>query len=395
MITRVWSGTGLDLTLDERLGVGKEGVVFTVREHTQVAIKVYLEPGRHVDRVRAMVRTWRPSAWSDQGVHLAWPLDTVAGDDGAVVGFAMERLDPQVYVPIGRVLNPSTRRVIFPGFTWKSQFQVAYSLAASLARLHRNEVVVGDLSEGNVWVTRDGNVAFLDCDSMQFREVGSGVLFPCLHFTDEVAPPELLDGQDNPGEPRRPHSDNFTLAVIVCQLLMEGAHPFRGIPRQGNSTHRTDNLLNGDSWLLNPERMKAPPQWPRHPSDLALPPRVLSLAEQCFGPGHRAPEQRPTASTWAEALALAMEELRTCAVDRSHVFHRDAECPWCRRDGRSAHAATITEPSWQATRNVKTRSGPTVQLHDPQSPPAVTRVSPALVVLAIVIFIIILAFLFL
>ncbi|HEY0023416.1 MAG TPA: hypothetical protein VGB24_10915 [Longimicrobium sp.] len=400
---RVRTGNGLQLTLNDDFKAGRSGRVYTVREYPQIVVKIYMEDApRHVDRVRAMVRSWRPTAWLEQGLHLAWPLDTVTMDDGAVVGFAMERLDSDVFAPIQAVLKPGERARAYPGSTWESQFRVARNLARAVARLHRNDVVVGDLSEKNVWVSKDGVVAFLDCDSMQFRDAESGTLFPSLYITEDVAPPELLEGQD-PGVPRRPESDNFTLAVIVCQLLMDGAHPFRGVPRQGSSTHRTDNVLSGDAWLLHPQRMKRLRQWPQHPSDVPLPPRVLTLAEQCFGPGLRTLERRPTAAAWAEVLGLAMEELRTCDAERTHVFHRGAtDCPWCRRDGRTTLPvsrpvpAPPTRPTPQspAVEVRPPRSGAAPVVKPPPPPkPVVPDIPPALVVVAVVLFFIFLALL--
>lgn len=282
-----------------------------------------------------MVRTWKPSSFSQEYLHLAWPLDTMLAEDGAVAGFAMERLDSRIYFPIGTLFDPAERRTAFPAFTWQSQLRVAHDLARAVARLHSRGIVVGDLSGRNLWVSGEAQVAFIDCDSMQFQDAETGKVFPCQHMTEDVAPPELLEDGE-PAAMRSRQSDNFTLAIIVCQLMMEGAHPYRGTSRLQSSSTRVDNILSGESWLLTPETMVVPRQWPEHPDELSLPPRVLQLAGRCFGEGHRAAWRRPTAAQWAEALEMAAEEVRACTADSTHVFHRGApECPWCRRDRRT------------------------------------------------------------
>src|SRR6185436_15163783 len=88
-------------------------------------------------------------------------------------------------------------------------------------------------------------VTFVDCDSIQLRDPASGRVFRCPKGTPEYTAPEL-QGLDFHTVDRTESSDAFALAVMVCQLLMAGSHPFAG----GRGQTREENIAKGESFFL-------------------------------------------------------------------------------------------------------------------------------------------------
>jgi DNA-binding helix-hairpin-helix protein with protein kinase domain len=126
------------------------------------------------------------------------------------------------------------------------------------------------------------------------------------------------------GTPPQRTSDDFVLAVLIHQLLMDGLHPFAGYPADGGDYRsHDDNVLHGRCRLLDRTSVLLPRSAP--PVDL-LPRRLADLMRAAFG------GVRPSASAWAEALAAesAPTRLRTCRTDPLHVHTVERPwCPWC------------------------------------------------------------------
>jgi DNA-binding helix-hairpin-helix protein with protein kinase domain len=203
---------------------------------------------------------------------------------------------------------------------------VARNLARAVVDLHKRNIVIGDLSPRNIMARRDSRVALLDCDSYQFTSAGR--LVTSAAWTPDYAAPEIISV---PEKNRTTASDDFTLAILVCQLLTCGDHPFMGTPRHHDmdTMGRSENIRLGLTRLVRPGDLN----FSRNAVDVSvLPPSILKLARQTFADGHLEPDVRPTAARWSGALANVRNGLRRCPDVRRHVFHSTAEvCPWCAR----------------------------------------------------------------
>lgn len=126
---------------------------------------------------------------------------------------------------------------------------MSWNLAFMTARMHHENLVVGDFSSNNVVVDRDGFCTFLDCDSIAFSDPASGEDFPCLMQTADYCSPERQKGA-----PATAASDDFALAVLISRLRA-GAEDPAARPK-------------AEDWLkaLDQERTRAQvcPAWPRH-----------------------------------------------------------------------------------------------------------------------------------
>jgi DNA-binding helix-hairpin-helix protein with protein kinase domain len=323
--------------LADQLGRGGQATVYAVRAEPSLAVKIYhrgSDRGGRVNRVRKLLTVQRPSmvfADTPDHVFLTWPLDLVKEPSGEDVGFVMPRLGPGYHelsvLPLPEVLVDEFAA------DWAFLVDVAHNLGRLLTSLHDAGIVVGDLSPKNVMVRRDGLVSLLDCDSFQFRHEGRDVL--CESVTPNYSAPELL------GTPPTAHgtaTDDFVLALLLCELLMCGDHPYLGIPKgvdvDAPSTP-SESIKRGACHLVSPSDVMVP-------ADVidvgVLPPAVRALAVRAFGVGHRRPQERPTAERWTAALRSVRDGIMTCTAYSRHTFHyTTAPCPWCTRlrSGRS------------------------------------------------------------
>ncbi len=174
--------------------------------------------------------------------------------------------------------------------------------------------------------------------------------------TPDYAPPELGVGQAGPHSKA---SDDYSLALLVCELLYCGTHPFVGVPKDLHIEEPTPaaNIRVHRSRFVDPTKINVPARM--LPLDI-LPPNVLALARQAFGPGHRDPQQRPPAMLWVVRLCSSLGSLTTCAAEPRHVYSRLAleECPWCRQ---VAHGHQ--DPFVPSRRQRAPEADPTTQTH--------------------------------
>jgi eukaryotic-like serine/threonine-protein kinase len=320
------SGRAIELS-DSKLGRGAEGAVFRLRDNEDLCAKIYLDPADGTrDRLVAMMRA-EPAKWGGdhaEHLHVAWPREVLLDEHGAAHGFLMPLVEGE---PITKLFDPRMRLTAVDDPTWRVVVVVAARLARLLAKMHEAGIVMGDLSPANMLLSRTGHVTLIDCDTVQFADPQDGTVHRCSKLTPEYCPPDLPRN----GSPLAPSHDDFGLAILVCQLLMEGEHPFEGVPSDMRAPDYAapENIRLQNNRLLFPERFM-----PVHDAISAdvLPPEVRELARQCFGEGHRDGTHRPAAQLWADALDRAGFQLMGCRHSERHLYHRSlSSCVWCDR----------------------------------------------------------------
>lgn len=314
---------GRPLGLATPLDRGGEAEIYRLSGSPFRVAKIYHAQHRTAERRRKlelMIADPPEDPESARGhASIAWPTGLVVDGRGAFLGFVMPGIDTAATRKLVDIYNVSS----YPkGLTWADLLLVARNLAVALAALHQKGYVVGDLNESNLLVASNDLITFVDCDSMQVRDAATGQVFRCPVGKAEYSPPEL-QGLSFGAVDRTPESDAWALAVMICQLLLLGRHPFAG----GSSPRVEDNIQHRDSFLCVPGGQ--PPAGT--PPSNVLPVRLLDLFVRCFREGHGEPRLRPTADAWADALDAAHRNLRTC--QRSQVHRHSAhlvDCPWCR-----------------------------------------------------------------
>ena len=330
---------GKVIALGDEIGRGGEGAVFAVAGNARLCAKIF-HPDRaaeRADKLLAMVES-RPRSLPRHAV--SWPVELLYGEDDAFAGYLMPVV--RGVAELHRYLVPDERAQFAGWLTLRDLHRLGASVAEILAGIHRAGHCVGDLKPQNILVSPlSGRVTLVDTDSFQIGSRRSGRVHGCPVITPEYTAPELQ--REGLSRARRtPASDVFALAVLLYQLLMGGSHPFEGdgegripdrIPR------RLCPIVPGVTGIRAPAR--AIPFATLHPA-------LKDAFIRCFGAGHAAPDQRPSAAEWREVLVKAGRDLVRCRKSAAHEHPRDlARCPWCERRERTGFDLFPTGQRWQ------------------------------------------------
>ncbi|MGD0558058.1 MAG: hypothetical protein ABSA93_24145 [Streptosporangiaceae bacterium] len=351
-------GSGAALIAGPRLAAGGQGEVYALASPEGHVFKKYFPRELDKDpelepRLLSMV-SGPPGGWRESTGHInmAWPTDVVY-EGGRFAGFIMPVIDMASTVGIHRITNPSDRRRVDPGragawmagFTWRYLVRTAANLVQVTHAMHVAGTVIGDFNDANVRVSRDALVTLLDCDSMQIRDVTTGEMYLCRVGRPEYTAPELLH-EDWSVVPREPSSDIFAMSIHLYALLLEGEHPFRGVWDWEGEKPSVTELATRGIWAY----LEGGPLIPRpHAIGLdLLPPDIRRLFRTSFEHGSYSPQHRPGADEWHQALRDLEGDLRTCAVDSSHMYpgFHGRVCPWCEHARRvPPQPAAAPQPS--------------------------------------------------
>jgi DNA-binding helix-hairpin-helix protein with protein kinase domain len=323
---------GESVSLGPEIKTGGEGTVYeVVSRHTQAA-KIYSRKHQPDARKQAKL-TFMVAAGSEKlRGHVAWPARTLSpAMGGPVVGFLMQRVQGW---PIADSYHPQTRKRSRPRDTWEFLLRVARNVAAAFDTVHEHGHVLGDVNHGNVLVKPDSTVVLIDSDSYQIN--ANGTLHLCGVGVREYVPPELQGLASLERVTRTANHDNFGLAVLIFQLLLNGRHPCDGTPLIAGAGDAVEQDIKAFRYAFARDAqargMKPPPL--SVPITL-LPDRMREMFFQAFTEvGVQG--GRPTAGQWCEELSKLLKGLHECrSVPSMHVYPKGlgTGCPWCKLEG--------------------------------------------------------------
>ena len=322
---------GRNVALGTPLGRGGEARVYSVSTDASVAAKIYHSPStERASKLPLMVAAPPSDPTAAQGhVSICWPTALLFDRRRVNVGFLMHRVDFASNVPVFSLYNPRDRQQVALAFTWQYLLRAATNLASVIEAIHSGGYIVGDLNESNILVANTAMVTVVDCDSMQVPQPGTGSFFRCPVGKPEYTPPEL-QGLDFGRVDRTQSHDNFSLGVLLFQLLMEGNHPFGGVWHgSGDPPPLEERIRIGASPYAGAKLVRPAPGAP--PFDI-LGQDLRTLFRRCFKDGQVSPPARPGPREWRQALVAAEAALVTCARSKRHVHAAHlASCPWCAR----------------------------------------------------------------
>lgn len=349
--------------LGEVIGHGGEATVYQVATQPGNLAKIY-EPAprpNYAGKLAWMVEHPPDNPTQSLGhSSLAWPGGLIFDSRRKLQGYWMPYI--QHAVPILEVFNPRRREKVLPEFDRRYLLRTARNLAVALGALHRSGYVAGDINESNVLVTPAALVTLIDTDSFQVREEHNGrsTVYPCPVGKPEYTPPELQN-QPLPEVIRQPDHDNFGLAVLIFQLLMEGSHPFRAQwLGTGDPPPLETRIANGAyPYVKSPAYPVLPPK--NAFGIETLHPWLVELFYRCFVDGHRDPRWRPGPDLWVRALTEAEQALVCCSQGHYYSSHL-SECPYCpalqKRAARTAPGPHSTAARPQAVYSASTARSP-------------------------------------
>jgi len=315
-----WYGSNNETYIAGReLGRGGEGCVYELTGHTSQVLKIYNEPpdSKLYEKLQLMTSMRTPALEA----FAAWPADVVKDEAGVPAGFIMKKLTG--YTALHHAFSPMDRKRLFPDKGYNFLVHVARNVATAFHRIHEAGIIAGDVNEGNLLVNTAGMVAFIDCDSFQIKD-GDNYYY-CEVGVPRYTPPEMLRRKSFDKVIRTEHTDNFSLAVLLFQLLFLGRHPYAGRNlTSGDMDEETAIRLGHFAYSLHKERKKLEP--PKDSFALTnLPEDLVNLFHKAFET-----EERPKPAEWIKALDAMLANMQTCVNSQLHTYPGTlAACPWC------------------------------------------------------------------
>jgi hypothetical protein len=224
---------------------------------------------------------------------------------------------------------------------WRFYVHAAKNLAQAVAGVHAINQVIGDLNDKNILISPDNaEVTLIDVDSFHITagDKKNKVTHRCAVGMSEFIAPEIhgINFRDSDLPTFTEQTDNFSLAILIFKLLMNGVHPFNSVGVDDNSIE--DNIKEGLFPYDQEQGRNEGANTPFYaPPFTMLPDSLKGLFKRAFVTGAFIPQRRPSAQEFfAELETLADENnLYACTEETWHIFPNVThECPWCEVDRR-------------------------------------------------------------
>lgn len=337
--------------LDQRLGGGGEGEIYDIVGNPSLVAKIYFNskfnpvagnsnPRRNLkEKIETMLE--QPVQPYVNGVlTVAWPQDLLLNQQGQFVGYVMPRVKSTHH--IFAASRERERMQLYPHYTWKTSIAIAYNLALAVKIIHQSNAVIGDMNPNNIMIDEHGHVTIIDTDSFNITNKKTGKIYKCSVGISEMLAPELQG--KNLADPRsvfNEKTDDFSLAIHICTLLMNNCHPFGctsfNISQSSTSTNPVVyNILKGNCPYVTNAKGKASLD---SPDVKMLPKDIRDLFDRAFNYTSSTAiksstiSKRPSAREWQNALGkLLKSNMKTCKklYPEVHVYPASYhKCPWC------------------------------------------------------------------
>lgn len=311
---------GRRVVIENEIGKGGEGAVYELSGTRKHVAKIYHNP---VDPEKDNKLALMLHLGDDSLQKIAaWPLATLHDRAGGPTrGLILPRIDTPT--EIHELYSPARRKFNFPTSDWRFLVRTALNCAAVFDTFHSKNIVIGDVNQGNILVSKNATVNLIDCDSFQIS--GNGTTYKCRVGVAHFTPPEL----DSYEVLRTSNHDNFGLAVMIFHLLFMGRHPFSG-RFNGTGDMPLEKAIKENRFAYGSHAARyemSPP-----PNSLTLNDVSADLAK-LFEMAFAAPGQglqRPTAQQWSIVLQKLEAEIAKCSRDAGHFHLSGHTCPWCR-----------------------------------------------------------------
>jgi len=315
---------GSPIILSKELGRGGEGTVFVIQGNPSVVAKIYNKIPDHekTNKISAMI-----GMGNERLLKLAtWPINSLYTKDNKLIGFTMPKLVD--HRPISNLYSPKQRLQEFPKADWRFLIHAAINTARAFSIVHEAGQVIGDVNHGNLLVTHDATVKFIDTDSFQIYSGGKYWL--CEVGVSTHQPPEMQNQSSYKGIIRTPNHDNFGLAVLIFQLLCLGRHPFSGRYSGAGDMPLEKAILECRYAYASDNTLTKMSPPPASLPMIALTPNLRLYFERAFSKEGEKLGFRPSPQDWITALSELSSKLKPCPINQSHHSIVDMKnCPWC------------------------------------------------------------------
>jgi len=289
------------LTLDEQVGSGAEGAVYSVEEATSTVTKIFDSAKRDgkAAKVRAMIANPPDDPTDDEsGIKsIIWPTGIVEDASGAFLGYLM----PYKEVDDHRNIQRYTREELqWHESTPQQRYGTVLNLVKVVDAIHSEGHAIGDMNYQNILV-KNGIISLIDCDA--FTVDADGTSFEGDTFHGRYAPPE---GRGKTIADVR-LADRFGLGIHLFQLLMEEFHPYQAVgPNTGGTS--IAEMIRENPFPYGPSVPNGVEPPPAAPIYDRLPGSVKNQFELCFRDGKTDPKRRPDIDSWLSTFETLVDD---------------------------------------------------------------------------------------
>ena len=291
--------------LEEKIGKGGEGAIYTVKEDDSIVVKLYLSKQRKcflIEKAAALVNLYDDKL----AQFCALPKKLLYDSCGNIVGYIMENVkNYNTLYDLGEISN----------FNYKDHVNIALQIAKIFDKLYDKDIIICDMNAKNILINNEGIVKFIDCDSYQFEY--NDKLYPCYGITIYSRPPELKDLIYSKTYVSI-NSSLFGLAILIFGILTR-LNPYIRAGKQ----YVMAEFLKYEYQYYDYKDIK---------NDTArlhfvnLNDEIRDLFKKAF----TSDTARPSAKEWIKALEDYKKQLTVCNINKRHTYNSELnKCIWC------------------------------------------------------------------
>lgn len=324
-MNRYFNNKGIEykFNLNKNFDNGAEGKIYMTTHKKIVKIFNNIKNTEKIKKVKAMIELRNSLSYQNKSLLdqlAAWPLCLVFDNNKNIVGYEMEYVE-------GIPLNSFMSKPILlrhEQYSYYKNAVVANNLANTIAKLHQllPQVVIGDISKMNIIVLKNHRVKLIDLDSVQLT--CNNDFFECEMYTSGYASPERIKDKKTK---LSQSSDDFILAIILFELLVNNQHPFALYSKYGDNTTRDNAIMLGKTCYFKKNKNYTP-------NNTIRPDQILSKElyldfYQTFVMGYKSYEYHTNADTFRTHIYHYIQDLTVCNKNNEHYHLKNANCPFC------------------------------------------------------------------
>lgn len=214
--------------LSTAIGDGGEGSIYKYESNGTEYAKIY-KSGQltqlKAEKIESMVE-----CKDDIPSEVCWPQDILCHPhhkkEKVIVGYSMLKAGKDGKKTLGTV-RQVMMRIVKGEYQWerKDLVRLCYNCAMLFGKLHKKDILMGDVNPDNIMVDENKSVYFIDTDSYQFGK------YNCPVGTVEFSSPELLKKMDKKKlgyeyVRRNIEDEYFAVTVLYFYILFLQEYPY-------------------------------------------------------------------------------------------------------------------------------------------------------------------------
>ena len=317
---KITDQNGRVYTLDQKIGKGGQGVVWTLKEG-DFAVK-FLKTNRR-NREEVLRRIQRVARLDLQDLPVSVPWVTLQAPS---VGYIMKLV--RGLKPLGTLIQSpqeSFTQWYLDSGSLRWRLRVLSVIAEVLSNLHGKGLAFADPSPNNFMISSEicdfPKVYLIDADNME----PASSMNPRILYTPRYGAPELVMEKRGVNT----LSDAHAFSVLAYEVLTS-RHPLIGDDIDDGPPEEEEKALAGQiPWVGHTSDDSNWCERGITPTEMVISSRMRDLFTRTFEDGLNDPPKRPGMGKWAEVLLQASDMTVYCDRCKGSYYRSKAGCPWC------------------------------------------------------------------